>query len=214
MRVTLDLFSGRPNPTWTLSGRQARELRGRMAGSPPLVQAARTGPTAEPSRLGFRGFVVHEDEPGELLPSPVPRAAPAAARVAAPDLLAIRAEGAEEAATAVSDEVDTAEWLIATAPEAVVGGMVDELAGELRDLRSASGAAVRTARTTREAPEDGSEAGARGRDRDLDDVTGGEACRPYLLPMNLAFWNTPGIQPYNNCYNYATNFVGQVSCEW
>ena len=55
MRVTMNIFSGRPNPTWMLTPPQARELIERVA-------AAVTSTAAdEPPVLGFRGFTVDAD---------------------------------------------------------------------------------------------------------------------------------------------------------
>jgi hypothetical protein len=32
------------------------------------------------------------------------------------------------------------------------------------------------------------------------------ACVIQNTAYNPAFWNTPSVQPHNNCYNYAMNF--------
>ncbi|MEV6691404.1 hypothetical protein AB0M35_08040 [Micromonospora sp. NPDC051196] len=59
--VELDVFSGRPNPRWTLSATQRAHLIDQLrAGSVPLLSAA-----AGESRLGYRGFVLRFD-PEEL----------------------------------------------------------------------------------------------------------------------------------------------------
>jgi hypothetical protein len=49
--VELDIFSGRPNPRWSLSGRGVRDLEERLERLEP-VQAD------EPRALGYRGFVI------------------------------------------------------------------------------------------------------------------------------------------------------------
>jgi hypothetical protein len=51
--VTLDVFSGRPNPSWTLTPAQVRELQG-------LIKALSTPLTGEPDvpDLGYRGVTV------------------------------------------------------------------------------------------------------------------------------------------------------------
>jgi len=53
MRVEIDLFSGRPNPAWTLDGGEAHGLRAILA---DLSQTSRRPP--EPPGLGYRGFQV------------------------------------------------------------------------------------------------------------------------------------------------------------
>jgi len=50
VRVELDMFSGRENPSWTLTADQARELVGLLSELPLCQQAA------EPPALGYRGF--------------------------------------------------------------------------------------------------------------------------------------------------------------
>ncbi len=55
--VELDVFSGRPNPRWTLTSRQRDELIDQLrAGTIPLLAA-----TAGESRLGYRGFILRFD---------------------------------------------------------------------------------------------------------------------------------------------------------
>ena len=51
MRVELDMFSGRPNPTWDLDDAAEREL---LALESNLRPAGRPG--VEPPPLGYRGF--------------------------------------------------------------------------------------------------------------------------------------------------------------
>jgi hypothetical protein len=51
VEVELDIFSGRPNPRWSLSGRRVTELEERLAGLEPV-------PAAEPQGLGYRGLVI------------------------------------------------------------------------------------------------------------------------------------------------------------
>lgn len=52
MEVTLDVFSGRPNPSWTLSPEEAEELAGKLEDLPPSDRSAAA------DDLGYRGFVV------------------------------------------------------------------------------------------------------------------------------------------------------------
>ncbi len=60
--VELDIFSGRPNPSWELSAEDASELAVRMtnltlAGKPPVMGG-----------LGYRGFVISNPDKIEGLP--------------------------------------------------------------------------------------------------------------------------------------------------
>jgi hypothetical protein len=54
LQVELDIFSGRPNPSWTLSDKEEKELLDRVAADPMLMLPA----SATNGRLGYRGYVV------------------------------------------------------------------------------------------------------------------------------------------------------------
>ena len=58
--VSLEIFSGRPDPNWSLTGKQQAEFE-RLIASAPVV-ARLLGPRDEP--LGYRGFRVHIDHAG------------------------------------------------------------------------------------------------------------------------------------------------------
>ena len=53
MRVELDVFSGRPNPSWELTGKQPTEFLTLLGSLEPVGSA----PTASEG-LGYRGFLV------------------------------------------------------------------------------------------------------------------------------------------------------------
>ena len=64
LRVALDVFSGRPNPAWTLDTEERDALLARL----PRLDGPAPGPLA-PQRLGYRGFVIHRaDTPGAWRP--------------------------------------------------------------------------------------------------------------------------------------------------
>jgi len=56
--VTLDIYSGRPNPEWTLSQAQTLELRRRLGSLGTPLGAAPAGA----DHLGYRGFLVTAQE--------------------------------------------------------------------------------------------------------------------------------------------------------
>jgi hypothetical protein len=53
LKVELDVFSGIPNPTWTLSPAQASDLADRISRLDPAEAAGQ-----RPENLGYRGFIV------------------------------------------------------------------------------------------------------------------------------------------------------------
>jgi hypothetical protein len=65
MQVTLDVFSGRPNPSWVLSSEEEQELTKRLAGLPRTDRP----PVAE--GLGYRGFLITNPERKSGVPAEV-----------------------------------------------------------------------------------------------------------------------------------------------
>ena len=58
-RVELDVFSGRPNPEWEMSDEEYRSFHEMLAICPSLAQ------TNMFDGLGYRGFIVHTNQPSE-----------------------------------------------------------------------------------------------------------------------------------------------------
>lgn len=189
MEVTLDVFSGRPNPTWVLSDEQARELIDRAAGR------ALAAPDSGPGLLGFRGYIVTavSDDAAERagLPASFRLDAVPADRLVAPEGLAARALTVDESAAAST-------WLLSTAGDAVEEDVLEYVKGAIGE-RSAAYKASAAAEELGEGPSpEAEEAAPKGVAR--------AACIIANTPYNPAFWNVPSVQPYNNCYNYAMNY--------
>lgn len=64
MRIEADLFSGRPNPSWTAGPEEARVIAALLAGLAPAPEPAKAF-----EGLGYRGMVLAEVEP-EVHPCP------------------------------------------------------------------------------------------------------------------------------------------------
>jgi hypothetical protein len=58
--VELDVFSGRPNPHWSLAGRRVRDLEERLEGLEPVQAAGSRG-------LGYRGFLIRSKSDAEII---------------------------------------------------------------------------------------------------------------------------------------------------
>jgi hypothetical protein len=64
--ITLDLFSGRPNPTFRIPDRAAAKLLDRLKPAEPLPRAqAQAGP---PPMLGYRGIIIEQSRASRGLP--------------------------------------------------------------------------------------------------------------------------------------------------
>ena len=183
MLVTLDIFSGRRNPSWMLSDKKAKELVDRVANQAVAVAEANDGDYA----LGFRGLVVastHDADAGASLP--------ATFRIGgsgAPDAQALQAG---RHALSAEETEDTVRWLLATGAhvvgDALAAAVQDEVEAKLRGLREAEPAAAAI--------------------EESEEALGGiaAACIIANTAYNPGFWNTAAVQPHNNCYNYAMNY--------
>ncbi len=146
MIVTMDVYSGRPNPTWTLGERDKAALISRVAGK--AVAAADEGP----GHLGFRGYIVSTATDDD--DTATAAGLPDVFRVGASAIggIAVPAEGDVEALSV--DEADDASlWLLETAVGAVdvdvleyVSALVsrgsEEAAVEAEDLAQVAAACV------------------------------------------------------------------------
>ena len=54
MEIELDVFSGRPNPTWVAAPERAAEITRRLSSLPEAQ------PQPEPDHLGYRGFIIRQ----------------------------------------------------------------------------------------------------------------------------------------------------------
>lgn len=64
VQIELDVFSGRPNPTWQLDDAQTIELLALLADLPIATQR-------KTEELGYRGFLVYRLGPGGTVAAPV-----------------------------------------------------------------------------------------------------------------------------------------------
>jgi len=185
LKVTLDVFSGRPNPSWQLSEADKKALLDRFAGrAMPSVAEVETV-------LGYRGYIVSAREdsarqraglpPEFRVRSGVPQAA------LAPELEEVRARPRERD--------DDALWLLSTARDAID----DDLAAYVEE-------SIRAAPARPEPPPapDQPAAATRADTRAQEYITA--SCIIRNSPFIPVFWDQPGVMPYNNCYNYAMNY--------
>lgn len=186
LRITSDVYSGRPNPTWIIEDEaQARELLGKT-----LSVGARTTTVAseEPIGLGFRGFLI------EPLMDDLAKDYSVDTAIWLPASLATEASG-----RALFDQL----LQTSTAPMATAGTMAEgKEAPEAESLQAQQQflrelISVSSRGTVQESVEGREEA-----------LTAAPAATCYydLAVYNPNYWNNdPSIRSRNNCYNYASN---------
>ena len=181
MLITLDIFSGRPNPSWHLSDKDAKGLFDRV-GDRALAEES----TVE-GVLGYRGFVVTA-----LGDDKLPRGIPSSFRVAG-QLPGGVTLGDDKLRALSSDESDdTALWLLKTGRH-ILGDDIQAYVDDHVRTRSL-GAGPAEPIADEEKP-------------NLEEARDSRAlCVIANSAYNPAFWNNPAVQPNNNCYNYAMNY--------
>lgn len=197
VRVTIDIFSGRPNPVWTLDGPLAKEVLRQISAEPGVISPA----DQDRGVLGFRGLLL-EIEGEDQLPWKIRLAGGFSKRE--------------------SRGIEIAEQLIASLGKATVlpsHGKADRKAFEGLDLVTlvrqeldnvplyGAAAPVDLSSPSPGAPVQKA-ANQLGGNNDViyGWTTYNEgACLYEASAFNPSYWNASNVQPYNNCYNYATN---------
>jgi hypothetical protein len=184
MRITLDVFSGRKNPSWLLSEKNVTRLKERFSG--------RSLPEAEAVEaiLGFRGFVVAA-ESDDLLPEGMP----ASFRIGG--LLPADYVMPETALLSLSadDSGEAMRWLLSTGHHAIS----EDIVAYVEDAIDMDKQGLESESPTESAAEEkiwSEEA----------KLVAKAACVISNTPYNPAFWNAAGVMTKNNCYNYAMNY--------
>ena len=186
MRVELDIFSGRINPSWEVTGNDAAQLVDRLASGPVL-------PVDEaPALLGFRGFIVSAS-PGETLPPEIP----AEVRVPPPT------SEAPESAAAERQVEETTQWLLSTGRGAVDDELLAAVAGQIEARGQTVGTAEQVVEQIADVRELPIEAGEDGQEAAVVEPTTEAQCMVNSLTYQPDFWNNPARVRANNCYAYA-----------
>ncbi len=204
MRVTLNVFSGRPNPIWSLPPQKSAELVERLSVAGPPVAPH------QPPTLGFRGFTVEADLEDLATHPSVPARflvpAPAVVELMAQPLAHEKQRASAPAAHSqklVAEAHDISQWLLSTAPD-----VVD------RDAVEAADAAIRQRPAPATTPKGAAKAQRRTAKPPDENLLARAftkaACEPFLTPVQDAFWNLPLRRFSNNCYNYASNFASNT----
>ena len=179
MIVTLDVFSGRPNPTWNLNEKDAKKFAERFAGK------SVTGAENTEVPLGYRGFSI-ESASDVVLPDNIPQKF-----YVGGTLSESFAAGKLKSPLLTADETDSAvKWLLSTAGNAVTEDVANYVKETLKEQKKGMKEAVKEP----------------AEDTLLKDLKAVSACVIQSTPYNPAFWNDPVTMQNNNCYNYAMNY--------
>jgi hypothetical protein len=180
MKVTLNVFSGRENPSWQLTEKDAKSFLERFAQK--KVFAA----DAHQSKLGYSGFSI-EANSDERLPNGIPSAF---------FIDGLLAEGVSEFGhgdpmLTAAESGSAAQWLISKAGKAVHDEVATIVLGDI--------AAKVKGKKPEKAPKPVE-------DKELKKLVQAAGCIIANTAYNPGFWNVQPTQQNNNCYNYAMNF--------
>lgn len=184
LQVTVDIFSGRPNPSWVVDEKGAQDILKKIAKSPEVVADVDSGFEG----LGYRGVLleVQEDDKGEEydLPSSF--------------MIAGGATDAESKGLEIASQLVEGMLKYSTGEEADtpldkdLQKLIMEELGAFPDMVS-----KKVPKDIRVSKRDSAEEEAKA------DVT----CWIELGKFNPGFWNNdPNVRRNNNCYNYGRNW--------
>jgi hypothetical protein len=183
LEIELDIFSGRPNPKWTLSETEEKILLDMIISDPTQISPVHTH--EEQFGLGYRGLIVREvktndgiwDRTNRILESPIPWE------------FRIGSKHAKNASTA--------EWLLQTSKDHVDSGVTDELYKV-----AAKGV------TLIQSKEEGGNI-LEGAEENFRVLTWTNCGSSYFI-NNLDKFNDPAHISLNNCYCFASNIVADI----
>lgn len=185
LRITIDMFSGRPNPRWEVAGSQAVECLQRISRNPEVAVSLRSGFAG----LGMRGLII--EIPDENV----------AAQYHLPAVFRL-ANGTSQ------DEVKALEIagiILETNPE-FDEAFKQKVLTEIELLQKKTPELPRDLESVISEPEDFEASGASDVPPPEPSTIADGRCEVEIGRMNLPFWNG---QKYwlinNNCYNYGTN---------
>lgn len=199
MIVTLDLFSGRPNPSWQLSEKDNRQLLERVSGRAVLAAAG----DESAAILGFRGFIVAAASDDEI-----PDTVSSAFRVGGP--MSAQTIGSESDLTVFStfEWVEVSRFLLNTGRHVLDAGLMTHLEALIQAHAQPTPPADETLwmEPAGPAPVDEPSQDQSKAQEAVGEVAAAAPCVIANTPYNPAFWNRPGVQERNNCYNFSMNW--------
>ncbi len=180
MKVTLDIFSGRENPSWYLDEKEAKSMLERVANKAVLSDADHQG------QLGFSGFKI-ETTSDEQLPDGIQESFYIGKDLAE----GFDATKSKRPLLSRAESGEVFNYLLSKANGAVEEKVLEYLKGDIQQHEKG------IQKATEAEPEE---------DKELQNIIAKAPCIIANTAYNPAYWNTPATQPKNNCYNYAMNF--------
>jgi len=199
LRVTIEIFSGRENPSWVIEDQAVvDDVLRRAASNPAALAEVGSGFVG----LGFRGIRV------EVLADYVPHGLPSSFEVAGGSTVALGGTPLDPEGSA-----SIAERLLETLPEetAALEG------GDVKAFKVHVGEEIARFQSARPVVNEGAEfaellgvepEAKREVEVDLDEIlkaVRAATCPWIATPFNPGFWNDPSHIYRNNCYNFACN---------
>ncbi len=195
MIVTLDAFSGRSNPSWRLSEKDGRRLLDRVAGKTLMPHES---PDLE-NVLGPRGFIVEAASDDEAIDG-----VPHAFRVGGP-LPSLLSTGSGNSLLSTPESIEAERFLLDTGKHVLDEHLLAFLEDTLRRRALPQTEAEMLWPEPAEPAEEEPFIHAQPTREQVAEM----ALAPCIIantPYNPGFWNQPGVQSKNNCYNYSMNW--------
>lgn len=181
MIITLDVFSGRPNPSWKLSPQNAKAFLERFANK-SVADANEVD-----NVLGYRGVIVSASSDEQL-----PDNMLSEFRVGGNSTASAGSDAEAKIGLSADESDDAVLWLLSKGQHAVNEDVLAYVHDTIEMRKSGIGDTHPTEmdENKTEQPEQAVAA----------------PCVIQNTAYNPAFWNTAAAQPKNNCYNYAMNY--------
>jgi hypothetical protein len=180
MIITLDVFSGMPNPSWKLNEKDAKKFVERFASRSVLDAENMEAP------LGYRGFSI-ETASDVKRPDTLPTKFHVGGTVAD----GFKAKGLKNPLLSLDEMDDATKWLLSKSD----GAIKEDVMSYVKDTLKQQKKGIKEV-----APKEIVE------DTFLKDITAKSPCIIQSTAYNPAFWNDPAYITRNNCYAYAMNY--------
>ena len=211
LRVTLDIFSGRPNPSWVLDEAAARDLIRDLAGQQDALGDA----DDDQGNLGLRGLIVESEGLDEKELRGLSNRFRVGGGKSGNERKAL--EIAERLTATMGRPVGIGYDVVDTYQGLNFGSLVrGELDAAESRLSSENSENLSSASISDEVATDEADAGSSallalnpapvlGTDATTWSTQTVGSCSVEVAAFNPTFWNNKRYQRYNNCYNYASN---------